>query len=155
MRSWVPAQALVLFTGHVFGPLQDWNVFQKLPAKFSFCDPTSDAVRADLRGADNGAMSLSKLTQKVLLTLSATYRSNIQLRPTASLQSQPHQLHKTNLQTLTGVQLNSNYTAATEHHDMTHSLWNLHGHTLLMSKLKKPHAGKRGAWRGHGRHWAC
>lgn len=48
MSSWVPAQTVVLVTSGVAGPLQDWDVRQELPTKFSFADVTSDAVAAGL-----------------------------------------------------------------------------------------------------------
>lgn len=47
--SRVAAQALVLFPGHVFGPLQDRNVLQKTSPEGRLLDPTPDAVSALLR----------------------------------------------------------------------------------------------------------
>lgn len=46
--SWVPAQAVVLVVSGVGGPLQDWDVCQKLRTKFSFPDVTPDAIVAGL-----------------------------------------------------------------------------------------------------------
>lgn len=40
----------------VLGPLQDWNVFQKLLTKFTFTDLNSDAVHTVLQEADNTDM---------------------------------------------------------------------------------------------------
>lgn len=48
MSSRVPAQTVVLVTSGVAGPLQDWDVRQKPPTKFSFPDVTSDAIAAGL-----------------------------------------------------------------------------------------------------------
>lgn len=47
--SRVAAQALVLFPGHVFGPLQDRNVLQKTSPEGRLLDPTPDSVSALLR----------------------------------------------------------------------------------------------------------
>lgn len=42
--SWVFAQALVLFTCYMFGPLQDRNILQKLSTKLSFFNLAPDAL---------------------------------------------------------------------------------------------------------------
>lgn len=70
VSSGVAAQALVLFRSDVLGPLQDWNVLQKFPAKFSFRDPTSDIVGAVLFGSRrHGHVVITPRPERLISTL--------------------------------------------------------------------------------------
>lgn len=63
MSSRVLAQALVVLPSDVVSPLQDGDVTQIFPSKFSFGDLILDTVGAGLQEAEYSTMPLSKHNQ--------------------------------------------------------------------------------------------
>lgn len=63
MSTRVLAQTLVVLPSDVVSPLQDGDVTQIFPSKFSFGDLISDTVGAGLQEAEYNTMPLSKHNQ--------------------------------------------------------------------------------------------